>query len=262
MSEAVIVATGRTPIGRAMKGSLVDCRPDDLTALVVKTVLEKLPQLDPQTVEDVIIGCARPYGEAGYNLGRVAGILAGHDIPGTTVNRYCASSLQAIRMAAHAIRAGEGEVFVAGGVECVSHYDNDARPGAQSALRRAEARTGPGCGGRRAVDAAGGPPGHVHHHGPDGGERGRVRAVSRQEMDEFRPVVPGAGRGGAGERLLRREIIPVTTPDGTVVTKDDCPRPATTIERLCPLKPVFRPRVARSPPETPARSTTVRRPWS
>ena len=127
MPEAVIVATGRTPIGRANKGSLVECRPDDLSALVIREVLAKVPALDPQLVEDVILGSGQPAGEAGYNIGRVAAILAGlPDVPGVTVNRYCSSSLQTIRMAAHAIRAGEGDVFVAAGVETVSRYMNGA----------------------------------------------------------------------------------------------------------------------------------------
>src|SRR5271168_4091982 len=123
MPEAVIVATGRTPIGRANKGSLVECRPDDLSALVLRAVLEKVPQLNPAEVEDVLLGCGQPGGEAGYNVARVAALLAGlPNVPGVTVNRYCSSSLQTIRMAAHAIRAGEGDVFVAAGVETVSRY--------------------------------------------------------------------------------------------------------------------------------------------
>src|SRR6202046_4568275 len=144
MPEAVIVATGRTPIGRANKGSLVDCRPDDLAALVIREVLAKLPQLDPQTVEDVIMGSGQPGGEAGYNVGRVAALLAGlPNVPGVTVNRYCSSSLQTIRMAAHAIRAGEGDVFVAGGVETVSRFQfgaSDTGPH-NPAFAEAEART-------------------------------------------------------------------------------------------------------------------------
>src|SRR5271156_1119292 len=127
MPEAVIVATGRTPIGRAMKGSLVDCRPDDLAALVIKDVLAQVPELDPTDVEDVLMGCGQPGGESGYNVARVAAMLAGLDqVPGVTVNRYCSSSLQTIRMAAHAIRAGEGDVFIAAGVETVSRYGNGA----------------------------------------------------------------------------------------------------------------------------------------
>src|SRR5262245_15303643 len=126
MPEAVIVATARTPIGRANKGSLVECRPDDLSALIIRSVLDKVPQLDPQQVEDVIWGCGQPAGEAGFNVGRVAAILAGVDVPGVTVNRYCSSSLQTIRMAAHAIKAGEGDVFVSGGVETVSRFAQGA----------------------------------------------------------------------------------------------------------------------------------------
>ncbi len=121
MPEAVIVATGRTPIGRAFKGSLIDLRPDDLTAFIVREVLNKVPQLDPAEVEDLIVGCGQPAGESGFNVARVAAILAGLDqVPGVTVNRYCSSSLQTIRMAAHAIRAGEGDVFLPPGVEAVS----------------------------------------------------------------------------------------------------------------------------------------------
>src|ERR1051326_5532740 len=122
MTEPVIVATARTPIGRANKGSLVDCRPDDLSGFIIGALLDKVPELDRSLIEDVIWGCGQPAGEAGTNIGRVAGILAGVDAPGVTVNRYCSSSLQTIRMATHAIKAGEGDVFVAGGVETVSRY--------------------------------------------------------------------------------------------------------------------------------------------
>src|SRR3954451_21719659 len=123
MPDAVIVSTARTPIGRANKGSLVDCRPDDLTALIVKAELDKVPDLNTQSVEDFILGCGQPGGEAGYNAARVAATLAGlPDVPGVTVNRYCSSSLQAIRMAAHAVRAGEGAVFMCAGVETVSRF--------------------------------------------------------------------------------------------------------------------------------------------
>src|SRR5215470_7913430 len=122
MPEAVIVATARTPIGRANKGSLIDCRPDDLSSLIIRSVLEKVPALDPALVEDVIWGCGQPAGEAGMNVARVSALLAGVDVPGVTVNRYCSSSLQTIRMAAHAIKAGEGDVFLAGGVETVSRF--------------------------------------------------------------------------------------------------------------------------------------------
>ena len=150
MPEAVIVATARTPIGRANKGSLVDCRPDDLSALIIDAVLAKVPQLDPAQVEDVIWGCGQPAGEAGSNIARVAAILAGVDVPGVTVNRYCSSSLQTIRMAAHAIKAGEGDVFMSGGVETVSRFSDGAADTGQperEVRRRTSAR-------RRAPPAA------------------------------------------------------------------------------------------------------------
>ena len=144
MPEAVIVATARSPIGRAFKGSLIDFRPDDLATTIVQAALSKVPSLDPTLVEDVILGCGQPAGEAGYNLARVAAILAGlDDVPGVTVNRYCSSSLQTIRMAAHAIKAGEGDVFISAGVEAVSRYMNGASDVGphHEAFAEAEART-------------------------------------------------------------------------------------------------------------------------
>src|SRR5438132_2766824 len=140
MPEAVIVATARTPIGRANKGSLVECRPDDLSALIISAVLAKVSQLDPAQVEDVIWGCGQPAGEAGANVARVAALLAGVEAPGVTVNRYCSSSLQTIRMAAHAIKAGEGDVFVSGGVETVSRFMNGMADGGPVNEKFAEAR--------------------------------------------------------------------------------------------------------------------------
>jgi acetyl-CoA C-acetyltransferase len=243
MPEAVIVATGRTPIGRAMKGSLVDCRPDDLTALVVKTVLEKLPQLDPQTVEDVIVGCAQPAGESGFNLGRVAGLLAGLDVPGTTVNRYCSSSLQTIRMAAHAIKAGEGDVFVAAGVETVSRFGNGAsdrgphNPRFADAEARSEARSA--AVGEPWAPGPGLPDVYIAM-GQTAENVAELKHVSRQEMDEFALRSQMRAVESQANGFFEREIIPVTTPDGTVVTKDDGPRPSTTLEGLSQLKPVFR----------------------
>jgi len=149
MPEAVIVATARTPIGRAFKGSLVDMRPDDLTALIVTTLLEKVPELDPHSVEDLLVGCGQPAGESGFNIARVVAVLAGlDDVPGVTVNRYCSSSLQTIRMAAHAIRAGEGDIFIAAGVETVSRFGNGAsdngkavNPRFAAAMERTQARS-------------------------------------------------------------------------------------------------------------------------
>src|SRR3954453_1578362 len=123
MPEAVIVATARSPIGRAHKGSLTTLRSDDMAAQIVRAVMEKVPQITASDIEDLMLGAGQPAGEQGFNAARVVGILAGlGDVPGVTVNRYCSSSLQTIRMAAHAIKAGEGDCFIAAGVECVSRY--------------------------------------------------------------------------------------------------------------------------------------------
>src|ERR1700756_787429 len=123
MPEAVIVATARSPIGRAFKGSLTTIRPDDLTAQLVTAALAKVPQVDPAQISDLILGCGLPGGEQGYNMARVVAVLLGHDgLPGTTVTRYCSSSLQTTRMAFHAIKAGEGDAFISAGVECVSRF--------------------------------------------------------------------------------------------------------------------------------------------
>jgi acetyl-CoA C-acetyltransferase len=245
MPEAVIVATGRTPIGRANKGSLVDCRPDDLAALVIREVLAKVPQLDPHSVEDVIMGSGQPGGEAGYNVGRVAAILAGlPDVPGVTVNRYCSSSLQTIRMAAHAIRAGEGDVFVAAGVETVSRYQYGAADTGphNPHFSESEART------VERTPAAGAPwtplggtfPDVYIAMGQTAENVAEYKKVSREEQDEF--AVQSQHRAVAAQEagFFDREIIPVTTPSGAVVTKDDGPRPGTTLEKLATLNPVFR----------------------
>ncbi len=243
MPEAVIVATGRTPIGRANKGSLVECRPDDLLALTIGEVLRKVPTLDAATVEDVIVGCAQPAGESGYNIARVAGILAGIDVPGVTVNRYCSSSLQTIRMAAHAIRAGEGDVFVAAGVETVSRYlhgASDTGPHNQ-AFADAEART---AARAPAVTEPWTPPSGFPDvyiaMGQTAENVAESEKVSRREMDEFALLSQTRAVESQTNGFFEREIIPVTTPSGTVVTKDDGPRPGTSLEALSQLKPVFR----------------------
>jgi acetyl-CoA C-acetyltransferase len=244
MSEAVIVAYARTPIGRANKGSLVDCRPDDLSALVIKAVLGRVDKLDPALVEDVLWGCGQPAGEAGYNVARVAALLAGLDAPGVTVNRYCSSSLQTIRMAAHAIKADEGDVFVAGGVETVSRYAygaSDSGPH-NSAFDDAHARTKarePGDQGD--WKPADGLPDVYIAMGQTAENVVEKEGVSRENMDKW--GVRSQERAVAAQEngFFEREIIPVTTPDGTVVTKDDGPRPGTTLEKLATLKPAFRP---------------------
>ena len=243
MAEAVIVATGRTPIGRANKGSLVDCRPDDLAALTIRTVLESIPALDPNEVEDVIMGCGQPGGESGFNVGRVAALLAGIDVPGVTVNRYCSSSLQTIRMAAHAIRAGEGDVFVAAGVETVSRYRHGASDTGthNAAFADAEART------KARAPAASEPwaplegmPDVYIAMGQTAENVAEYEKVTREEMDEFALLSQTRAVESQSNGFFEREIIPVTLPDGTVVSRDDGPRANTTLEGLASLKPVFR----------------------
>jgi len=243
MPDAVIVATGRTPIGRANKGSLVSCRPDDLAALVIKEVLAKVPALDPALVEDVMLGCGQPAGEAGYNVARVAALLAGLDVPGVTVNRYCSSSLQTIRMAAHAIRAGEGDVFLAAGVETVSRFQfgaSDTGPHNPS-FADAEART---AARGAAFTEPWTPPkdlGDVYiAMGQTAENVAEYEKVTRQEQDEFAALSQNRAVESQKNGFFEREIIPVTLADGTVVTKDDGPRPDTTVEGLAALKPVFR----------------------
>jgi acetyl-CoA C-acetyltransferase len=245
MPEAVIVSTARSPIGRASKGSLVDCRPDDLGATIVNAALEKVPALDRNEVEDLIMGSGQPGGEAGYNLGRMVALMADMpDVPGVTVNRYCSSSLQTIRMAAHAIKAGEGDVFIAAGVETVSRYMNGAADTGPHNARFADAEA------RTAERTAGGQPSWTPPEGlPDAyiamGQTaenvGELENVSREEMDEFAAQSQQRATAALERGFFEREITPITTPDGTVVSQDDGIRPGTTVEGLSGLKPVFRP---------------------
>src|SRR5947208_1556105 len=130
MPEAVIVSTARSPIGRAFKGSMVDFRPDDLAATMVRAALDKVPALDPKDIDDLLLGCGLPGGEQGYNMGRIVAVLLGYDnLPGATVTRYCSSSVQTTRMAFHAIKAGEGDVFISAGVEAVSRFTKGSSDG-------------------------------------------------------------------------------------------------------------------------------------
>ncbi|MGA2123600.1 MAG: acetyl-CoA C-acetyltransferase [Acidimicrobiales bacterium] len=245
MPEAVIVATARTPIGRAFKGSLVDLRPDDLTAFIVRAALEKVPELDPHSVEDLIVGCGQPAGEAGFNVARVAAVLAGlDDVPGVTVNRYCSSSLQTIRMAAHAIRAGEGDVFVAAGVETVSRFASGAadsgaaiNPLFAEAIARTKERT-PKTGAPWTPPT--GLPDVYIAMGQTAENVAEFEKVSRLEQDEFALRSQELAVAHQKNGFFEREITPVTTPDGTVVAKDDGPRDGTTLEKLQSLQPVFR----------------------
>ncbi len=247
MPEAVIVATSRSPIGRAFKGSLVDMRPDDLTVQIVKALLAKVPELDPGEIEDLILGNGQPAGEAGFNLARVVAVLSGLDnVPGVTVNRYCSSSLQTIRMAAHAIRANEGDVFVAAGVETVSRFGNgnsDGVPGTHNELfSDAEARSAKRAeGGQDTWAPPEGLPDIYIAMGQTAENVAELENVSRGEMDEFGALSQNRAVANVENGFFEREITPVTRPDGTEVLTDDGPRPDTTVEKLSQLKPVFRP---------------------
>jgi acetyl-CoA C-acetyltransferase len=250
MPEAVIVATARSPIGRAFKGSLTGIRPDDLAAQMVAAVLAKVPQLDPADIGDLILGCGLPGGEQGFNIARVVAVLLGHDhLPGTTVNRYCSSSLQTIRMAFHAIRAGEGDTYISAGVECVSRFakgSSDSWPDTKNPLFD-DAQS-------RADRARSGESGPWHDPREDGllpdiyiamGETAenvaQLRGISREQQDEFGVRSQNLAEKAIANGFWQREITPVTLPDGTVVTADDGPRPGVTIEKVAALKPAFRP---------------------
>jgi acetyl-CoA C-acetyltransferase len=247
MTEAVIVATARSPIGRAFKGSLTEMRPDDLAAQIVKALMEKVPQLDGDLVEDLILGCGQPAGEAGFNIARVVAVLAGLDgCPGVTVNRYCSSSLQTIRMAAHAIKAGEGDVFIAAGVETTSRFFNgasDGVPGTHNPLfADAEARTAKRAeGGAEPWSPPEGLPDIYIAMGQTAENVAEYENVSREDMDEFACLSQNRAVANQANGFFEREITPVTLPDGTEISKDDGPRPDTTVEGLAKLQPAFRP---------------------
>ena len=256
--DAVIVATARSPIGRAHKGSLRDLCPDDLAATIVQAALDKVPQLDRQEIDDLYLGCGLPGGEQGFNMARVVTILMGLDqVPGATLTRYCASSLQTTRMAMHAIRAGEGDVFISAGVEAVSRYargSSDGLPPEAQALvgrwenpRFAEARK------RSKARAEGEAPVWTDPRdegalpdvylamGQTAENLAQVYDISRADMDEFGVRSQNLAEKAIADGFWAREITPVTTPDGTVVSTDDGPRAGVTLEAVSALKPVFRP---------------------
>ena len=247
MTEAVIVATARSPIGRAFKGSLTEVRADDLAAEMVKAALAKVPQLDPGTVDDLMLGCGLPGGEQGFNMGRVVAILAGlGTVPGTTITRYCSSSLQTIRMAAHAIRAGEGDAFIAAGVEAVSrfgsgssdHCPNTQNPKFADAATRTASRAG---GGQGAWTPPTGLPDVYIAMGETAENVAEIENVSREEMDDYAFLSQQRTGAAIGRGFYEKDITPVTLPDGTLLARDDCPRPTTEREKLATLSPAFRP---------------------
>jgi acetyl-CoA C-acetyltransferase len=249
MPEAVIVSTARSPIGRANKGSLKEMRPDDLTAQIVQAALDKLPALDPADIEDLLLGCGLPGGESGNNMGRVVATLLGMDhVPGATLTRYCSSSVQTSRMAFHAIKAGEGDVFISAGVETVSRYakgTSDHLPDTRNPkFADAEARTDEFAQG-----------GHVWHDPREDGQLpdiymtmgqtaenvAQLKGVTREEADEFGVRSQNLAEKAIADGFWAKEITPVTLPDGSVVSADDGPRAGVTYEQVAQLKPVFRP---------------------
>jgi acetyl-CoA C-acetyltransferase len=228
MAQAVIVSTSRTPIGRAKKGSLADVRPDDLVAFAIRTALEKVPQVDPGEVVDVMVGCGFPQDKQGMNLGRRAALLADlpEHVPGTTVNRFCASSLQTIRMAFHAIASGEGDVYVAGGVESISQVDG--YPKDMDELH-------PKLFGDEAEIA--------NVYIPMGMTAENVAErfdVSREDMDRFAQRSQERAVAAQKDGIFAREIDAYPKEDGTLVESDDGPRPESTLEGLSQLQPAFK----------------------
>jgi acetyl-CoA C-acetyltransferase len=250
MPEAVIVATARSPIGRAFKGSLIDVRPDDLAATIVRAALDKVPGLDPADIDDLMLGCAEPEGKQGVNMARRVAVALGIDsLPGTTVNRFCASSVQTSRMAFHAIRAGEGDAFISAGVECVSHYPAFTGAGAgreeflNPAFDEARARTEATAASNETWHdprSDGLLPDVYISMGQTAENLATSRGITRAEQDEFGVRSQNLAEKAIADGFFEREIVPVTMPDGTVVSRDDGPRPGVTLEGVSGLKTVFR----------------------
>ncbi|MFC4070811.1 acetyl-CoA C-acetyltransferase [Actinoplanes subglobosus] len=257
MPEAVIVATARSPIGRAHKGSLKDLRPDDLATTIVDAALNKVPQLDRTLIEDLYLGCGLPGGEQGFNMARVIATKLGLDgLPGATVTRYCSSSLQTTRMAFHAIKAGEGDIFISAGVETVSRFARGSSDGLPSAAASVVGGpwTNPFFADAQARTAASAQNQTTWHDPREDGlvpdiyigmgytaeNLAQIKNISRQEMDEFGVRSQNLAEKAIANGFWEREITPVTLPDGTVVSKDDGPRPGVTLDAVSGLKPVFR----------------------
>jgi acetyl-CoA C-acetyltransferase len=249
MPEAVIVSAARSPIGRANKGSLKDLRPDDLSATIISAALAKIPELDASDIDDLYLGCGLPGGESGFNMARIVAVLMGYDgLPGATITRYCSSSVQTSRMAFHAIKAGEGDVFISAGVETVSRFakgTSDHIPDTQNPLfAEAEART--------ATAAQGGTDWHDPREdgklpdayiamGQTAENVAKLRGLTRQELDEFGVRSQNLAEKAINDGFWANEITPVTLPDGSVASTDDGPRAGVTMEAVADLKPVFRP---------------------
>jgi acetyl-CoA C-acetyltransferase len=250
MAEAVVVAVARSPIGRAFKGSMKGIRADDLTVQMIAAALAKVPQLDPSSIDDIMLGCGLPGGEQGYNMARVVAVMLGYDtVPGTTITRYCSSSLQTTRMAYHAIKAGEGDVFISAGVESVSRFANgssDGMPGTKNPVfADAEDRTAAlakgGADEWHDPRADGEVPDVYVAMGQTAENVAQIRGISRAEQDEFGVRSQNLAEQALAAGFWQRDITPATLPDGTVVSADDGPRAGTTLEKVSQLQPVFRP---------------------
>jgi acetyl-CoA C-acetyltransferase len=250
MTEAVIVSTARSPIGRAFKGSLKDMRPDDLTVQMVQAALAKVPGLDPKDIVDLHLGVGQPAGESGYNLGRVVAVQSGMDhLPGVTVNRYCSSSLQTTRMAFHAIKAGEGDVFLSAGVETVSRFgkgSSDGMPDTKNplfdeAVARTAKREQGGAAAWTDPREDGDVPDVYIAMGQTAENVQQKTGMSRQEQDEFGVRSQNLAEKALADGFWAKDITPVTLPDGSTVSLDDGPRAGVTLEAVSQLTPVFRP---------------------
>jgi acetyl-CoA C-acetyltransferase len=248
MPEAVIVSAARSPIGRANKGSLRDLRPDDLSATVIRAALDKIPELDAKQIDDLYLGCGLPGGESGFNMARIVAVLLGYDhLPGATVNRYCSSSVQTTRMAFHAIKAGEGDVFVSAGVETVSRFVNGTsdipsarNPVFSDAIARTDETSQGGVDWHDPREDGTVPDAYIAM-GQTAENVARLRGLSRRELDEFGVRSQNLAEKAINDGFWAKEITPVTTPDGAVVSTDDGPRAGVTLEGVSDLKPVFRP---------------------
>src|SRR5215211_7200943 len=231
MPEAVIVDAVRTPIGRAFKGSLAQLRPDETGAFVVDRLLERNPDVDPPSVEDLICGCGLPQGLQAFNIGRIMVLLSeklGEETTGSTVSRYCASSLEAIKQAANSVKAGQGDTYIAAGVEWVSRYnERQEAAGADDQNPRLQGNNGD--------------PDAYITMGLTAENVADRYEVSRADMDKYAQRSQELAVKSQEDGFFDREIVPVTLPDGTEVAKDDGPRASSTLEKLSQLEPAFRP---------------------
>ncbi|MFZ7087712.1 acetyl-CoA C-acetyltransferase [Curtobacterium sp. RRHDQ10] len=250
--QAVIVSIARSPIGRAFKGSLTGLRADDMTAQMVRAALDAVPSLDPARIDDLMLGCGMPGGEQGFNMARIVAVLLGYDhLPGTTVTRYCSSSVQTTRMAMHAIRAGEGDVFVSAGVESVSRTaagSSDSIPGATltnpvfaEAEQRTDARSAAGTAPWTDPRSSGEMPDAYIAMGQTAENVASLHGITREEQDEYAARSQQRAVAARDAGFFDDEITPLTLASGDVVSTDDGPRPGTTVARLSELQPVFRP---------------------